>query len=256
MDTTTIMLSIGMGLLYWFGKSYIGYSAAPIIGAPFLMGLVAGIIYGDVSQGIVISGSIMLMYIGVIAPGGQLPSDGALAAACVLPIALKTGMSTEIAVTLAVPIGILGAFLYNAKKIINVWFVERAEKRVEAGDIKGLWRYATLYPILLGFPLFFLPVFLVGIFGQDVVQPVLNAIPAWLMHGLEVAGGMLPAVGFAMILFMIGRPKYIPFFIIGFFTVKIMAISTLVAAIVSGSIAFLIIILRREAKEEILNESD
>lgn len=253
MDGQTVFLSIAMASLYWFGKMYIGYSTAPIIGAPFVMGLVAGFIYGDVKQGIMISGSIMLIYLGVISPGGQLPSDGALAAACVLPIALKTGISTEVAVTLAVPIGILGAFLYNAKKILNVWFVDRADKRIAEGDIKGLWRYATLYPMLLGIPLFFIPVLLVGLFGQGIVEPVLNAIPEWLMHGLEVAGGMLPAVGFAMILYMLGRTKYIPFFIIGFYMVQILSVSTLVAAIIAASVAVLIVVLRREFREELQN---
>ncbi|MBO1306281.1 PTS sugar transporter subunit IIC [Enterococcus sp. 669A] len=254
MDARTVILAAAMAFLYWFGKSYIGYSAAPIVGAPFIMGLVAGIIHGDVQQGIMISGSIMLIYLGVISPGGQLPSDSALAAACVLPIALNTGISTEVAVTLAVPLGILGAFLYNSKKILNVWFVERADKRVEEADIKGLWRYATLYPLLLGIPVFFLPVFLVGLFGQDIVQPVLNAIPEWLMHGLEAAGGMLPAIGFAMILYMLGRAKYIPFFIIGFYMVQILEVSTLVSAIIAASVAFLVVVLRREFKEDLQNE--
>ena len=87
-------------------------------------------------------------------------------------------------------------------------FVVKADKYAEEGNMKGVWRCASIWPFLLSALLFFLPVFLVNIFGADVVKPVLNAIPEWLMHGLEVAGGVLPAVGFAMIIYMIGKAKY------------------------------------------------
>ena len=100
----------------------------------------------------------------------------------------------------------------------------------------------------------FLPVFLVNIFGADVVKPVLNAIPEWLMHGLEVAGGVLPAVGFAMIIYMIGKAKYIPLFLIGFYLVKISNINTLVAGVFAVCIAVTAIVLKREVKEELADE--
>ena len=87
-----------------------------------------------------------------------------------------------------------------------------------------------------------------------MVKPVLNAIPEWLMHGLEVAGGVLPAVGFAMIIYMIGKAKYIPLFLIGFYLVKISNINTLVAGVFAVCIVVTAIVLKREVKEELADE--
>lgn len=133
-------------------------------------------------------------------------------------------------------------------------FVVKADKYAEEGNTKGVWRCASIWPFLLSSLLFFLPVFLVNIFGADVVKPVLNAIPEWLMHGLEVAGGVLPAVGFAMIIYMIGKAKYIPLFLIGFYLVKISNINTLVAGVFAVCIAVTMIVMKREVKEEIADE--
>ncbi len=45
---------------------------------------------------------------------------------------------------------------------------------------------------------------------------LVNALPEVITHGLEVAGGILPAVGFAMLLRVMMKAKYIPYFIAGF----------------------------------------
>lgn len=48
--------------------------------------------------------------------------------------------------------------------------------------------------------LWVLPILLFTTVGSTYVQSVINAIPAWLNSGLNVASGMLPALGFAILL--------------------------------------------------------
>ena len=55
-----------------------------------------------------------------------------------------------------------------------------------------------------------LPVFIINMVGQDVVINIMKALPTFVTHGLEVAGGVLPALGFALIMNMIGKNKLIP----------------------------------------------
>ena len=38
------------------------------------------------------------------------------------------------------------------------------------------------------------------------------AVPAWLSHSFEIMGGILPALGFAITLTVIGKKTLIPFF--------------------------------------------
>ena len=35
---------------------------------------------------------------------------------------------------------------------------------------------------------------------QDGIAAFVNSFPAWLVHGFEVAGGLMPAVGLALLL--------------------------------------------------------
>ena len=64
-----------------------------------------------------------------------------------------------------------------------------------------------------------IPVFLALAFGQPLVEAITNALNgdlAWLGTGLTVAGGMLPAVGFAILLRYLPVKKHIAYLILGF----------------------------------------
>lgn len=240
--TQLLIMAIAMGLMYWIARGMIGgYFAFFFIASPIVVGVVAGIIYGDLTQGLIIGGGIAAAFAGIIAPGGNLPTDSALAATTVIPISLATGLSAEQAIAFAVPIGLLGSFLTNIRKMINVAFVHRADRYAEKGDLKGISRTAVLYPALLAIPLLFLPVFIVVFYGQEVMLAFINSVPSWVMHGLEVAGGVMPAIGFALIMNMIGKPRLIPYTLIGFIAVKSLGLNNITAGLLAASVAFLVV---------------
>ena len=240
-----------MGLMYWIARGMIGgYFAFFFIASPIVVGVVAGLIYGDLKQGLIIGGGIAAAFAGIIAPGGNLPTDSALAATTVIPIALATGLSAEQAIAFAVPMGLVGSFVTNLRKIVNVIFVHRADKCAENGDSAGLTRCAIIYPPLIELPLLFLPVFLVVMFGLDAMLAFMNSVPTWVMHGLEVAGGVMPAIGFALIMNMIGKPKMIPYTIVGFILVKCMGLNNITAGLMAGCAAFLVVMAKRDREKK------
>ena len=248
---TLILMAVVMGLMYWIARGMIGgYFAFFFIASPIVVGVVAGLIYGDLKQGLIIGGGIAAAFAGIIAPGGNLPTDSALAATTVIPIALATGLSAEQAIAFAVPMGLVGSFVTNLRKIVNVIFVHRADKCAENGDSAGLTRCAIIYPPLIELPLLFLPVFLVVMFGQDAMLAFMNSVPTWAMHGLEVAGGVMPAIGFALIMNMIGKPKMIPYTIVGFILVKCMGLNNITAGLMAGCAAFLVVMAKRDREKK------
>lgn len=248
---TLILMAVVMGLMYWIARGMIGgYFAFFFIASPIVVGVVAGLIYGDLKQGLIIGGGIAAAFAGIIAPGGNLPTDSALAATTVIPIALATGLSAEQAIAFAVPMGLVGSFVTNLRKIVNVIFVHRADKCAENGDSAGLTRCAIIYPPLIELPLLFLPVFLVVMFGQDAMLAFMNSVPTWVMHGLEVAGGVMPAIGFALIINMIGKPKMIPYTIVGFILVKCMGLNNITAGLMAGCAAFLVVMAKRDREKK------
>lgn len=247
---TLILMAVVMGLMYWIARGMIGgYFAFFFIASPIVVGVVAGLIYGDLKQGLIIGGGIAAAFAGIIAPGGNLPTDSALAATTVIPIALATGLSAEQAIAFAVPMGLVGSFVTNLRKIVNVIFVHRADKCAENGDSAGLTRCAIIYPPLIELPLLFLPVFLVVMFGQDAMLAFMNSVPTWVMHGLEVAG-VMPAIGFALIMNMIGKPKMIPYTIVGFILVKCMGLNNITAGLMAGCAAFLVVMAKRDREKK------
>ncbi|MCP6093683.1 PTS sugar transporter subunit IIC, partial [Klebsiella pneumoniae] len=54
--------------------------------------------------------------------------------------------------------------------------------------------------------------------GTHVVQELLNSIPDVVTNGLNIAGGMIVVVGYAMVINMMRAGYLMPFFYLGFVT--------------------------------------
>lgn len=235
-----LLLAIITGLWYWFAGSIAGYTLFPTLKSPLFIGFILGLLTGDPVKGIQAGAAIEIVYLGIVAPGGNMPSDRALAGLIAIPLVLTTDTSVEIATTIAVPVGILGVFLNNIRRYINTIFSQKADQYANEGNINGIWNMATIWPLAVGLILRFPVVFVANYYGIDLIDSVLEFIPEWIMHGLTVMGGMLPTLGFATTMLMIGKAQYFPLFFIGYFLVKYFSLSTMGAAIFGLSIAFLI----------------
>ena len=67
------------------------------LGQPVLVGALLGLLTGQVEQGLMIGGSLELMYLGIIYPGGTVPACASSAALVAIPIALRTGLDAHAA---------------------------------------------------------------------------------------------------------------------------------------------------------------
>lgn len=62
-----------------------------------------------------------------------------------------------------------------------------------------------------------IPALIVSLFvSADMVSNMLNAIPEFVTRGLQIAGGFIVVVGYAMVLRMMGVKYLMPFFFLGF----------------------------------------
>lgn len=234
------MLALITGIWFWVAGGLVGYTLFSTLKSPTFIGFVLGLIWGDPVKGLIAGGSIEVIYLGMVAAGGNIPSDKALAALIAIPIVLRTDTPIEVAISIAVPVGILGVFINNLRRTGNAFFIHKADDYAEDLNTKGIWNAAFIYPMLFGFLLRFPAVFVANLYGPELVTTFLNVIPAWLLHGLTVMGGLLPALGFATSIFMIGRNEYIPYFIMGFFLVQYLQVPIMAAAIFGTCIAVLI----------------
>ena len=235
----SLLLSLTCGILYWVATNKIWYGILHLMRQPIVLALPIGLIMGNVPDAMKIGAALQMIYLGAIAPGGTLPSDEALASCIAIPIALAAKMTPQVAVTLAVPVGLLGVLIDNIKRTYHSYFVHRADKAAEEMNQKGLERNEFWYPFFLSIPLRVLPCTLALYFGTDAVSAFLNSIPAWATNGLTVAGGLLPALGFAMTILVIGKKTLIPYFILGFALVGYSGINTIGAAVIGVCVALL-----------------
>lgn len=85
------------------------------------------------------------------------------------------------------------------------------------------------------------------IVGDAAVTTLTNAMPEWLMTGLQVAGGTLPVVGVAILLRYLPTKQYIPYLMVGFFLAAYLQVPMMGIAIV-GVVAALLVFKRDSAK--------
>ena len=188
--------------------------------------------------------------IGLVAAGSNLPADDCLAGLIAIPIALSAGMTSAQAITLAVPVGVLGVFLDQIRKTVNVVFVHMGDKYAEEGNAKGIVICNVLLPTILSFFMRFPVPFLANMYGADAVQNFMNSVPTWLTEGFSVAGGLLPALGFALTLFVIGKKQLMPLFFIGYFLVIVSKITVFEAAIFGVCVILLVMTFSNKKAEE------
>ncbi|MFI3847410.1 PTS sugar transporter subunit IIC [Enterococcus hirae] len=83
------------------------------------------------------------------------------------------------------------------------------------------------------------PIFIVFSFGDRVIQIVSDVIPEWLTGGLAVAGGMLPAVGIAILLRFLPVKNFITYLMIGFLAVAYLKMPMFGVALLGLALAIL-----------------
>lgn len=230
-------LSLALAILYWFATNKLWYGIQHFTRQPLILALPIGLIMGNVPDAMRIGAALQLIYLGAIAPGGTLPSDEALAACIAIPLALYADLSPELAIPIAMPLGLLGLFIDNIKRTYHSYFVHQSDKAAIELDTKAMARNEFWYPLIVSIPLRIIPVFLGLFFGVDAIQAFLNALPIWALNGLTVAGGLLPALGFAVTIMVIGRKSLLPYFILGFTVAAYTGMNMITLAVLAGCIA-------------------
>lgn len=248
-----LALAITAGLCYFIGTSRVGSGTYHSLGSGVWIGMICGLVYGDVARGLLIGACINLVYLGVIAPGGQIPADEVLASSIAIPLALQGQLAPEIAVTLAMPFGLLGVFLDQIRRTTNIYWLHRADHYAAEGNERGIYLCGTWFPLAVSFIIRFIPVFVLQYFGATAIYAVLNILPGWLTGGFSIAGGILPAMGFAIILKTIGNKSLLPYFFIGFFAVKYLEINTMAASIFGACFALISYFSNSQKKEVSIN---
>ncbi|MFT4006631.1 MAG: PTS sugar transporter subunit IIC [Lacrimispora sp.] len=232
----------------WLGGQGVSYH---VFGKPLVAGLIVGLIMGDVKNGIIIGATINALYIGAVTPGGAMASDINIAGYVGTALALSTGVTAEMAVSIAVPLGLIGTFVWQLFATINSFLVHKTDQYAAEGNVAKLTFMTMGLPQIIAFVFRFVPAFLVLYFGASAAQNIVQFIPEWLTSIITVIGGILPALGMAVLLKMLlSTPSLIGYFIIGYILIAALGLPIFTVALIGIGLA-MISMLHKENQEEV-----
>ena len=224
---------------YWFAATRIVYSLIHILRGPLMTSLFCGIVLGDVPTAIMIGAMIQPMFLAFTAAGGTIVWDECAAGMCGCTITILGGLDMSQALTIAVPISLLCAQLHTLRRIFNIYPVQKADQYAKTCNTKGITFMCLWWPVIMEFFVFAIPMFLALYFGAEAVGRIINNLPQWTTNALAITGKILPALGFAMTINVIGRPQFLPFFLGGFFLAQYSGIGGIPLALSGLFVAFL-----------------
>jgi len=221
----------------WLGGQAISYQG---FGKPLVAGLIVGLIMGDVKDGVIIGATINALYVGAVTPGGAMSADINIAGYVGTALALATGVTPEVAVSVAVPLGIIGTFAWQLFATINSFLVHKTDKYAADADLGKLTWMTLGLPQIIAFLIRFVPCFLVLYFGSSLAQGIVAYIPASLIHIFTVVGGMLPAIGMAVLIKMLlPSPFFLGYLVIGYVCVAALKLPVFTVALIGAAIAMI-----------------
>lgn len=195
------------------GAELIGFT---MLNRPIVIGPLVGLFLGDLHTGVLIGASLEAVFMGVVNIGGASAAEPGIATAVGTAFAIMLGKGSEVALTLALPIGILGL---QIKTVIYIFIVGMFAKTFDRLAAEGKEHQIVLlhYGLwVVQWVLYSMFAFLAIMFGSNAVSKLLNAIPDVVMNGLTVCGGLLPAVGMAMLMKMLWDKKICVAYFFGF----------------------------------------
>lgn len=196
----------------------LGYATLTLRFSPLMAGFVVGLVLGNMPLAMVTVAAIQLIYMGVVAPGGAMPSEPCIASAVAVSTTLVGNLQPEAAVAIAVPVGLLGSYLYQLRFFLNTIAIQRMDYYAARADTHKLSFWIGVVPTLFSFALFVPLMFIALYLGAPVISDFMNAISNGpVLHTLGTVGGGLAALGIAITMHVIGSRKLLVFFFLAYF---------------------------------------
>lgn len=208
------------------------------ISNPLCIGMISGLIMGNLQTGLIVGAALQLMVLGVSTYGGASMPDFLTGAIIGTVYAIGANKGTQFAIGLAVPVGLLMVQLDVLARFTNTIFQKRIDRFITQNKPQATGRNAYLGLFTWGISRS-LPVFVLLIVGNRIIKNVLATVPTWLTNGLKVSGGILPVVGIAILLRYLPTKKYFSYLLIGFIAEAYLKLPMLGVALLGIALALL-----------------
>lgn len=207
---------------------------------PLVSGMLVGLVLGDVQTGILIGVAVQAVYIAMVTPGSSMPADLNFVAFPAIALGVMSGKDPSVAVAIAATIGIAGTIVFNFMMVLNSYWNHRADVALDQGDERGVYLNSAIFPQLSHFALRFVPTFIAVYFGNQYIEGFMNSLPDLVIRTMMVVGGILPAVGIAILLKqIIKQSSMLIYFLVGFVGIVFLKLN-MVGLVMIGALLALI----------------
>ena len=217
---------------------------------PIVACTLIGLATGNLEAGVMLGGSLQMIALGWANIGAAVAPDAALASVAAAIILIKGGnFTTEgiaVATATAIPLAVAGLFLTMIVRTISVGLVHTADAAAKEGNIAAVERAHFIALLLQGLRIAIPAAFLIAI-PASAVQDALKLMPDWLNGGMAVGGGMVVAVGYAMVINMMATKEVWPFFAIGFCLAAVSDLTLIALGVIAVSMALIYLKLSENA---------
>lgn len=183
---------------------------------PLVACTLIGLVLGDLQTGIIVGGTLELVALGWMNVGAAMAPDAALASVIAAILVIKGGQDKGSALAIAIPVAAAGQVLTIFVRTLTIFLQHKADDYAEQANFRGIefchFAGLSLQALRVAIPTFFVAL----VAGTDTVTHALNSIPEVVTRGLQIAGGFIVVVGYAMVINMMRAGALMPFFFLGF----------------------------------------
>ncbi|MDY0404185.1 PTS mannose/fructose/sorbose transporter subunit IIC [Virgibacillus sp. 179-BFC.A HS] len=215
---------------------------------PIIACTLIGLVTGNLTACLILGGSLQLLALGWANIGAAVAPDAALAsvaAAIILVLGGQGQAGVSSAIAIAVPLAVAGLLLTIIVRTLATGLVHLMDAAAKEGNTRRVDLLHIIGIIMQGLRIA-IPAALILAIGAGPVRELLQAMPDWLTDGLAVGGGMVVAVGFAMVINMMATREVWPFFALGFVIATVSSITLIGLGAIGLALAFIYIALSKK----------
>ena len=183
---------------------------------PLIACTLIGLVLGDLKTGIILGGTLEMLALGWMNVGAAMAPDAALASVISAILVIEGKQSIGEGIAIAIPIAAAGQVLTIFVRTITVFFQHKADKFAEDANFRGIEMCHIAGLLLQGIRVAVPACVVAMVAGTSAVTNALNAIPDVITRGLQISGGFIVVVGYAMVINMMEAKALMPFFFLGF----------------------------------------
>ncbi|HIZ53352.1 MAG TPA: PTS mannose/fructose/sorbose transporter subunit IIC [Candidatus Enterococcus avicola] len=208
---------------------------------PLVACTLIGLVTGNLEIGIILGGSLQMIALGWANIGAAVAPDAALAsvaAAIILVLGGQGEAGVPAAIAIAIPLAVAGLFLTMVVRTLAVPIVHMMDKAAAEGNFRKIEVLQVLAICMQGVRIA-IPAGALLFIPAKTVQGALELMPAWLTDGMAIGGGMVVAVGYALVINMMASKEVWPFFVLGFVIAAISELTLIALGALGVALALL-----------------